>query len=92
MDDNDIEWLHRYSQELKLAKDQTLTIKELIESHRRVKEINWDYHQHWLNELKQARERGYIEGIERATEYEYVSREKLKTMTLKEITDLLYED
>lgn len=91
MDDNDIELLHRYSQKLGLAKDQAFTIKSLIESHREVKEINWDYHQTWLDELKKARERGHIEGVEWATTHDYISREKLKSMTLLEIASWLEE-
>ena len=91
MDDNDIEWIHRYSQEMKLAKDQAFSLKELIESHRRLREINHERQQSWLEELQLARERGHREGVEWATTHDYISREKLKAMTLLEIANWLEE-
>lgn len=91
MGDNDLELLNDYSKKLGLQLGD-FTVKSLIESHQSLRQHHQDWHEWWLSELRAARERGLKEGRERALEFEYIEREKLKAMTLKEIADLLYEE
>lgn len=90
MDDNDIEMLNTYGQEMGLA--DGLTLWELIESHRSLRDLNVKRRAAWHDALADARRRGLEEGRQQALENEFVSREKLKAMTLKELSDLLNEE
>jgi hypothetical protein len=90
MDDIDIEMLNKYGQEIGLADGLTLT--ELIESHRTLRELNKKHQATWLEALVAARQQGLEEGRSMAVRYEFISREKLKDMTLKDISDFLREE
>lgn len=90
MDDADVEMLNRYGQELGLT--DGLTLWELIESHRSLRDLNVKRQATWLDALADARKRGLERGRARALEHEFVSREKLKAMTIKELSDLLNEE
>lgn len=90
MDDNDIEMLNKYGQEIGLTGG--LPLRELIESHRSLRELNKKHQATWLETLVAARLQGLEEGRSMAVRYEFISREKLKGMTLKEISDFLREE
>ena len=87
MDDNDIEMLNTYGQEMGLT--DGLTLWELIESHRSLRNLNMKRQAAWREALADAHVCGLERGRAQALEHEFVSREKLKTMTLKEISNLL---
>ena len=65
------------------------TLDELIESHRSLREFRKNSHQEWLGVLNEARKEGFKEGEKRALEYNYISRETLKSMTLSDLMELL---
>ena len=85
-----MEMLNKYGQEIGLT--DGLTLAELIESHRTLRELNKKHQDTWLEALVDARQRGLEEGRAMAVQYEFISREKLKGMTLKEISDFLREE
>jgi hypothetical protein len=90
MDDTDVEMLNAYGQELGLT--DGLTLWELIESHRSLRDLNVKRQATWHEALADARKRGLERGRAQALEHEFVSREKLKAMTIKELSDLLNEE
>ena len=66
-----------------------ISLDELIESHRSLREFRKTKHQEWLNILHEARKRGFEEGKQQALEYNYIDREKLKEMTINQLMELL---
>lgn len=80
--------LDDYAKEINVDK---LTLDDLICSHRRLREANQQNHQQWLEVLKKAREEAFDEAKKYALEHDFLSREKLKKMTLQELSKLLYE-
>ena len=75
-----------YSKEIGL--DYTMTVEELISSHRELRNKNVSNHREWLRELEKARERGREEGFLYVTEKSYVSLDRLKSMKLGELIEI----
>ena len=87
MCDNDIEHFYIYAKEFTLP----ITLKSLIESHKNLHQQNKIKHDEWLRELSAARELGRKQGLEMVSEHEFVSVEKLKSMTINELVSFLYD-
>lgn len=66
-----------------------MTLDELIDSHRSLRDFRKQKHSEWLEELNLARERGFNEGKKKALEEDYISREALKSMKLSDLMELL---
>lgn len=81
--------LKAYSDELHLS--APITVERLIESHRVIRAarraLEKDSHEAFEDARQRARE-----FQEQAISYEYISLDKLKTMTLLEIANLVYEE
>lgn len=84
-----IEELQLYSAELHLLKP--LTLAELINSHRAIREARRLLDKDSNEAFQDARRRAK-EFQENAISHEYISIEKLKTMTMLEIANLIYEE
>ena len=84
-----LEQLEKYSAELHLSRP--ITLDRLIESHRTIREarraLEKDSHEAFEDARKRARD-----FQEQAISHEYISFEKLKTMTMLEIANLIYEE
>ena len=87
MCDNDIEHFYIYAKEFTLP----ITLKSLIGSHKNLRQENKIKHDEWLRELSAGRELGRKQGLEMVTEHEFVSVEKLKSMTINELVSFLYD-
>ena len=80
----DAEKLIAYANEIKLS---DMTLDKLIDSHRRLCDSNRNYSEQSVNAFEHAKQRGYEAGLKMAKTS--VSIEKLRTMTLEEISTLL---
>lgn len=81
--------IEQYSEDLGLS--QAMTLDELIESHRRLRHINAQNHQEWLDVLRKAQEKGYRDGEAFALEHGYFSRERLRQMSVAELMEALQD-
>ena len=81
--------LRSYADELEVNR---VTVGELIDSHRRLREQNRIHQEEWDQVLKDARERGHEEGKRVVMEEDYISRQRRKGMTLREIVEWLNEE
>ena len=79
--------LEQYSKEIGVD----LTIENLIDSHRRLREINSISHKQWLSELEKAREIGIAQAEKIVTERNWININKLKSMTVLELVAFLAE-
>lgn len=78
-----------YSKEIGLW--DPMSIDSLIDSHRKLRQANaqtWDERQ---AEMQKAREYAAADARKWVTEHEYVSVERLRTMTLTQIVELINE-
>lgn len=79
------EQLIAYAEEIGVPE---FTLEQLILSHRRVCAANKDYTVQSVNEWSLAKKRGYEAGLQQVNS-EFVSVEKLRTMTVQELSDFL---
>ena len=88
--ENDLAQLQAYGEEMDLH--GALTLKDLIASHRHLRSLNLERSVEWQQEVKKGYEAGYSNGKAQAIEYDYLSRETLRGMTLAELSSILAED
>jgi len=79
--------LRAYAKELGL--DHELSLESLIDSHRHLRSLNTGHLKDWRATLDDARARGLAEGRQEALENEYISVERLKSMSVKDLCDFL---
>lgn len=84
------EALAEYSQEIGLR--ETMTLRNLIDSHRTLRNISLKDVKEKMNEVEAARKRAYADAKECATTYDWFSKERLKGLTIGELVQLLYEE
>ena len=65
------------------------TLEQLIESHRRLRNMNIENNTERLKELANARKIGMEQGYEAITNEEYIKVSVLKTMSVHEMVDFL---
>lgn len=82
--------LEEYSLEMDLI--NRLTLKDLIASHKRLREAASRDADAIRVEVEKARVNGHEEGKRYALEHDYISRERLKQVTLRELSELLADD
>lgn len=88
--ENDLSLLEDYRQEMDLH--GALTLESLINSHRHLRTLNLERHQEWQAEVKKGYDAGYTNGRAQAIEYDFLSRDALRSMTLAELAAILHED
>ena len=66
-----------------------LTVNDLIDSHRRLRELNSRRWKEYQNEQRSGYARGYENGKNIALKCDYLSREDLKAMTITELIETL---
>lgn len=81
--------IEQYSEELGLS--EAMTLDDLIESHRRLRQLNAQNHQEWLKVLREAHEKGYRDGEAFALQHGYFSRERLRQMSVAELMEALQD-
>lgn len=81
--------LLEYAKEINVER---LTLEDLIKSHRRLRDMNKENHEVWRQELILAVDRAEKNAKSTALEYGWFSRERLKTMTLGELANLLVDE
>lgn len=79
--------LNEYSKEIGLYEEMTL--EDLISSHRKLRARSMQRHEEWLDELAKGREIGKQQGLEQVTFGDFIAKDKLKQMTLKEICEYI---
>lgn len=79
--------LEQYSTEIGVE----MTIESLISSHKRLREINSIRHKQWLSEIEKARELGIIQAERIVKEQNWISVQKLKSMSVSELIAFLAE-
>lgn len=84
------ELLTEYAKEIGL--ENCFTLQNLIDSHRRLRDMSKDYRENIQSYYLQAIENGKKLGYQTVLEQEYISVEKLKKMTLIEIVGYIEED
>jgi hypothetical protein len=82
--------LQEYAAEIGLH--GTLTLENLIDSHRRLRERAQVSNEKLRQEMKRGFDAGYKNGVEQATKFNYLSREALRNMTLAKLAEILSED
>ena len=82
----DKELLQEYAAEL--LTPQPLTLQELINSHRTIRQEYGDMWRNRLEVLSEARQLGYEQGLRKVTE-DFVSWDELSKMTITEIVKKL---
>ena len=82
----DKELLQEYAAELSIT--QPLTLQELINSHRTIRQEYGDMWRNKLEVLYEARQLGYEQGLRQVTE-DFVSWDDLSKMTITEIVKKL---
>lgn len=88
-DENDLAQLEAYGEEMDLH--GALTLKSLIDSHRRLRSLNLERSEEWQQQVKKGYEAGYTNGRAQAIEHDFLSRETLQTMTLGQLAEILVE-
>jgi hypothetical protein len=88
--ENDLALLESYAKEMGLY--GALTLKDLIESHRRLRELSMRDNDARREELRRGYEAGFKQGEELAIKHNYLSREALRNMTLAELSSILFEE
>lgn len=83
------EEIDRYSEELDLIGKMSIT--ELIDSHRHLRELNKVRHEDWLAQVHEAKAWAAEQARQHALEYNYISRETLRGMTLLQLCEILEE-
>ncbi len=81
--------LEQYSQEIGLFNG--FTVESLIDSHRRLRIINSQTHAERMAELEAARAFGMEQGRQMILHGQYIEVEKLRSMTMQELTEFLYD-
>ncbi len=78
-----------YGEEIHNDKIHTLTVEELIESHRRLRE--WSIKNNIDNRkiYQDMVEKAYKDAYENAIQYDWVSKERLANMPMKELCELV---
>lgn len=84
---NEVTNLQKYSKEIGL--DYILSVEELIESHRSLRNHNIKNLAEFRAGSEEYRKRGYEEGYVNAINREFISFEDLKKMNVKEFADHL---
>ena len=84
------EQLAAYSAELKLI--NPLTIEDLINSHRHLRSLNLERVEQWRTAMREAADKGVQAAQEAALDRGWFSRERLRSMSLGELADLLAEN
>lgn len=85
--DSKIKSLQKYSKEIGL--DYVLSVEELIESHRNLRNFNIINNTKFRALADEYRRKGYEEGYVNAINREFISFEDLKKMNVKEFADYL---
>lgn len=80
------ELLGAYAEELGI---RSITLSDLIDSHRYLRSLNLDRMDLVRDAIATERERAYADTKEQALKYDWVSMERLKTMTVQELADFL---
>ncbi len=83
--------LDTYSEELKLPKDNYLTVPVLINSHKRIRASNKMMYDKEKEILERFRKLGEEQGRKMITEGEYIKVSKFKTMSVYELAELIIE-
>lgn len=84
-----MEALKKYADELGVM---SLTLESLIASHRSLRTMAMQTNEERRAEMQRARDIATQQANERVMHGEYISVEKLRTMTIKEITELICEE
>lgn len=84
------ELLQTYSKELYSCDDTSLTLEQLILSHRYLRSLNLDNKEVRNKIFEEAKVRGRKEGYDEVTKGEYIASEELRKMTVNEIIEFLY--
>ena len=79
--------LETYSKELGIT--APMTLESLIESHRHLRSLNLEYNNKWQKGHQEGFDQGFSKGISDAVERGCLSVERLRAMTLAELTELL---
>jgi len=82
-----MESLEDYSKEIGLR--EAMTLDALIESHRHLRTLNLEFNDQWRKELTKGYERGCAEGKTLAMEQDFLSIDRLRTMTIGELSVLI---
>lgn len=90
---NDTELLEAYNKEIhkQYAKQGEMTVARLIESHRRLRQLNIE----WNGAYDEARKKGYKNGYEwgmRNVEANTIQYKDLRKMTVQELANLIGTD
>ena len=91
MSTKDEQLLNEYKKELfgEYAETSTLTLEQLIESHRVIRRNNQEFNARWLGIVSDAKVVGKNLGYQEVTNGEYLSVVDLKSMTVLELANLL---
>lgn len=82
--------LYDYSRELGLIND--LTLEDVINAHRHLRELNKRKNAEWLEELDRARKLGYDEGLRLISNSgDYIKASELKEMKVSDLVNILYD-
>lgn len=85
---SDQELLAAYADEMGLG---SFSVGQLIDSHRRLRQINKEYNDQAVKEWEIAKQRGHEVGLKQAGE-SVVSIERLQTMSVQELATLIVKE
>lgn len=84
------ELLQTYSKELYSCDDTSLTLEQLILSHRYLRNLNLDNNEVRNKIFEEARVQGRKQGYGEVAKGEYIASEELRKMTVNELIEFLY--
>lgn len=79
--------IEQYSNEIGLK--EAMTMEELIQSHRNLRQLNSNKQKDWLDAIEKARNMGFENGKREALEQNFISRKTLKAMTIQQLIEWL---
>jgi hypothetical protein len=82
--------LVKYSAELKLG--ETITLDELIKSHRHLRSLNLEMNDRWSAAIAESALKGEHAARDLALKEGWFSREKLRSMSLEELSNYLVDE
>lgn len=85
------ELLRTYSKELYSCDNTSLTLEQLILSHRYLRSLNLNNDKEVRNKIfEEARVQGRKQGYDEVTKGDYIASEELRKMTVNELIEFLY--
>ena len=84
------EMLEAYAKEMDFY--GPLTLKDLIDAHRNLRSMAMRSMEERSAEMQRGFDAGYKSGEQIATKHNYLSREALRSMTLAQLSSILFED